>query len=352
MKIRHMVVPLLLLCYAPLQFFSCTGDKSTGTKTVVMHDTLFDTAKIFVGKPSIVAVGILVGAIKKDSLTPDDSLYAAMCISANPEIANAEVTYGTHRLNYINNQKIGEFFSSTLNDISVLPNVAAANYDASFRDPSQKYTCRIIAPYFADTSLQTVLHDTLADSTVLPPSADTVRFFSDSGMRYDSVDYFGKYTPYRIRLDQGLKISWHGGAQWYAVECIKYITGSTSYYIVGFPIDTFTSDSSINIAQSYLYQDTAYNDTFSYDFLYIRVIPVNGPPPATWASLGSFSGSGYLFCIRRVRLNDYFTLNAFPKSTPKGGLGKRASLSAPFTPPSPMEALARVLSRKPALRLP
>jgi hypothetical protein len=349
-----MVVPLLLLCYAPLQFFSCTGDKSTGTKTVVMHDTLFDTAKIFIGKPSIVAVGILVGAIKKDSLTPDDSSYAAMCISANPEIANAEVTYGTHRLDYINNQKIGEFFSGILNDFSVLPNVAAANYDAFFRDPSQQYVCRIIAPYFADTSLQTVLHDTLSDSTVLPPSADTVRFFSDSGTRYDSVDYLGTYDtsslPYRIRLDQGLKVSWHGGARWYGVECRKYRDETYSYQIIGVPIDTFTSDSSITFAQSYLYQDTAYNDTFSYDFLYIQVIPVNGPPPAAWASLGSFSGSGYLFCVRHA--NKYFTLNASPKSATKGGLGKRASLSATFTPPSPMEALARVLSRNPALRLP
>jgi hypothetical protein len=181
-----------------------------------------------------------------------------------------------------------------------------------------------------------------------------VRFASESGTQYDSVDYFGTYDtsslPYRIRLDQDLKVSWHGGARWYVVEGRKYRDASYSYQIIGAPIDTFTSDSSFSVAKDYLYQDTAYNDTFSYDFLYLQVIPINGPPPAAWASLGSFSGNGYLFCMRQT--NNYFTLNTNPKSVPKGGLGKRASLSATFTPPSPMEALARVLSRNPALRLP
>jgi hypothetical protein len=357
----HCLAAALLLCITPLQFFSCTGNKSTEVRTVTLHDTLFkdtftlrdtlfDTAKISVGKPGIVAVGLLVGAIKSGAVTRTDSFYASMCINANPEIPNAVVAYGIHRLDYINNQKISGFLNGILNDFSILPNVAAANYEASFKDSSQKYVCRIVAPYYADASQQTVLFDTLTDSTSLPPAADTVRFASDSGTRYDSVDYFGKYIAYRIRLDQGLKVTWHGGARWYAVECRKYLDMSGNYKTIGVPIDTFTSDSSFAVAKDYLHQDTAYNDTFSYDFLYIQVIPITGPPPALWASLASFSGSGYLFCMRQA--NPYFFLNAYPKSAPRGGLGKRMSRSAPFTPPSSAEVLARVLSQNLAIRRP
>ncbi|HUI92789.1 MAG TPA: hypothetical protein VLX68_11130 [Chitinivibrionales bacterium] len=348
MKLRNMA-PVLLLCCAQLQFFSCSGGK-TVTTTAVVHDTLTDTAKFFIGKPSVSAVGILVGAFKSDSLAPKDSFYASLCLSSNPQITNAAVTFGSHRLDYLSNQKTDEFFSGILSDFYVLPNVAAANYDALFEDPSLNYACRIIAPYYADTSLQTVSYDTLADSVSLPPSADTVRFFSDSGTRYDSVDYLGAYTPYRIRMDQGLKVTWHAGAQWYGVECRKYRDLSYSYQIIGTPTDTFTSDSSISFAQSYIHQDTAYNDTFSYDFLYIQVIPVSGPPPWTWSSLGSFAGNGYLFAVRQV--NNYFTLNAYPKSAPQGGLGKRAALSAAFTPSSAEAALARILSRNSVLHPP
>lgn len=348
------IINLYLTTFLFVSFFiNCSLENPTKYKTVYLHDTLFlndtitikdtttDTLFVASQKSDLSVIGLLVGGILKQDTILNDSFYASISLSSNPEINNAKIYFGNHVLSYDNNQKSFEFFNGILSDFSLLPNIGIANYSTSFKDTAQHYNCTIIYPYLSDGNF---LYDTLIDSTSLPKKAYNVKFKSDSGIVYDSVDYFSNYLPYRIRLDQNLLVSWQSNAQWYAIEIRKYRDMSYYYDIIGMPIDTFTQDTFFTVSHELFYQDTNLNDSLNYDFLYIQIIPVNGPKPALWNNYVSFSKCGYLFCLRQI--NDYYTLNASLKYISQPNLGKRSSYLTNFSPSSSVEIVNNLLRKK------
>jgi hypothetical protein len=365
LRLSKQACRLFIACCPMALFISCGNDssktiniqgdtlvvKDTVVKTVhdtlAPKDTLLDTLRIAVGKTQVIAVAYLVGDMQKDTVFVSDSFYAAASLFSNPQVNNAVVTFNGHLLGHTPDQRKTAFFMGIQHTFDLFPTLSGSVYETHFKDISTLFRASIIIPSFSSDTTKKISYDTLVDSVAYPPKAYPLRFSHDNGVAYDSVEYnLGQfpsdYYPYRIHLDRGLKITCHGGAAWYAVDCQKYLETEYEYQPVGQPLDTFSADSSITIPASFISQDTVFRADTSYDFLYIQVIPVNGPVPASWGTFGSFKGNGYIFCMRLD--NPYMAINASPFADLKAGLLKRASGVALPKPALPVDVVGRILS--------
>lgn len=324
-------------------------NEGTQEKIVTVHDTLTvrDTVRISNGRPAPFWVfGIVADMLSlNDSVTIADSMCAFFSLSASRPIRSAVVSCAGHVLDYDDNQQLRSFFNGFYRGADLFPTLLTSQYEKFFRDTARTLPCSVIIPYYQSETSSALLHDTLADAVARPGVLDTIRFFDSSGRRYESIDYFRTTVqPKRIRLDQDLRAAWkRTQASWFAVECVKYIDYSYTYGAVGDPLDTFVRDTQIVLPRSYFFQDTATDSTKRYDFLYVAVVPVNGPSPASWDSCGSFGGKGDLFAIHYK--TTYATVNCVPSSVVSKRLAKRAAGKVPSEFMNGVNVLGRCMKR-------
>ena len=316
------------------------------TVTNVRWDTLLDTMRYAIGNPPVTCAGIVVSGIQIGSARYPDSIYASLSVNANPPLRSLSPTVNDSTLRTAPDPDLTPFAGGFVKGM-IMPDMAQTVYDRYFNDTSSSFFFRIPIPFYASDTATSLSWDTLSDSILLPDSIDSLVAMDTNGALYDSVDYFGVYAndslQRRIPLNRDLQVRWAGKADWYGIECGKYYYYYGSYYYTGAIRDTFTTGNQTVIPHEYFYHDTA-DDSTSYDFLYVSVIPVNGPPPARWDTLSDFQGKGSLLCMRGDRPT-FLALSAYPKMKPEGGLGKRTAASAP-QPPNAMDILGRILAKQ------
>ena len=314
--------------------------------TTIHVDTLYDTAKIPVGKVQPYMVfGVIEDGLANDSMIVRDSTYAYLSIFSNYAVKNAEIACGNHALSYTANQRLNSFLEASQFSIRTFPSAITSQYDAFFRDTAATIAWSVRLPFYSSDSGHALQFDTAADSVSFPGTLDTLKFFDKSGKQYsnDSIDFQNPFfQPKSIKLSEDLAIAWNDCKPvWYACEFQKYYYDPIyGYFAVGKPLDTMVTQPAMVLTNKFFYQDslTPLMDLFSC--IYLTVIPVDGPPPASWDSCPSFAGKGFLFALHAD--NPYMVITA-DLSLAKRALTKTAAARGQFVRPLNVEVLSRVL---------
>ena len=310
-KTFGILVALAITVFAPSLFISCEQGHETITyltetdtvrikdtvrvkDTVIDYDTLHDTTRIPIGTvPRYQVFGMLYDGMPGETAYDYDSIYGYCSIFSNPIMREVVATYGNHRLDYTKNQSMLSFFEAYNYNPRIFPSLTNAQYEQYFTETSSTLACTLKIPYYASDTAPEPLFDTIIEQATFPEFLDTLFFYDEQGKQYDSVDY--TWFLKNIKLDEDLTIVWENiKTRWYAVECIKYNTFHR--FPVGL-LDTFSVDTQVVIPHEFYYQDSLTDMAQQYDVLLVCVVPVDGPPPATWDSCPSFSGKGHLFAM-------------------------------------------------------
>lgn len=307
--------------------------------TLIRFDTLRDTARIPIGTVSPYQLfGVLIDGLRGDTGTVPDSTCGYLSLSSRPAMRTALVHYGSHPLAYTGNQNMITFFEGYNTSTRLFPTLASAQYEGYFREPSKTVTCSVRLPYYPTDTSTGLSFDSVAGSVTFPAILDSLSFFDAQGRPYDSVDILTVENPKSIRLDSDLMVRWESiGADWYGVQCIRYILFSQNAYAT---FDTFTLDTQIVIPHSFFYQDSLTDKEKQYDALIVTVVPVSGPAPATWDSSLSFGGKGYLFALHYD--NVYGALNVLGDPEAIRGMSKRTATAMTLNLPHPAGMLTRL----------
>jgi hypothetical protein len=321
--------------------------------TFFITDTLYDTSWIPVGRPEVILFGSVMAyknynAIDQlvDSTQVSVTAFSAgslgqLQVKFNNHIAPPTGSAGPAQLFY----NLG-FWTPHVLDAPFLSNMIGETYVTAFPAAGTTFACSVIVSYYTSDTGHVLAYDTLTDAITLPDAIDTLRFYHSNGTAYDSIDYADYYygyidTVYRIHFDRDLEMKWaRANTDWFVVHVEKILDmGYYGSYLIGEPIDTFTVDSQFNIPQSYIYQPdtTEVIDSVSYSYLYVAVIPVNGPPPSEWTTLDDFNGSGRLFGFTRS------VGVAYPLADPWYGAKTAKALAGRATGPQDVHDLQRVM---------